>query len=85
MTINLTLPPDLESRLLEYASVTGQDIDRVVIDLVRERLQPSPTNGSDDATVPQEGWSDRFRAWIDGFPPVSHTVDDSRESIYEDR
>ena len=85
MSIELELPPELESRLRREAELAGQDVDSYIRHLLGEQL---PANGSVAPTESQlsdEQWRDQLLAWAESFPPVSHEVDDSRESIYEDR
>ena len=35
-----------------------------------------------DETQPDNAWLQRLREWADSHSPVSHSVDDSRDSFY---
>ena len=83
MTLTLSFPPETEAKLRERAAASGKDVETIVREAVEEKLA-SPT-GPAPATMTREQWSAELHAWAASHPPVSHFVDDSRESIYADR
>jgi len=85
MSMRLNLPADLQSRLEQQAELAGQDAASFVLEVVRERLRDLDADGLKANELSNADWSGRLQAWADSFPQVSHSVDDSRESIYEDR
>ena len=91
MTIKLELPPELEPRLRNQAELAGMDVDRFVLALVRAGLQFTETVETaaeeEPTELSYEEWSARFHDWVENFPKAKGQVqvDDSRESIYEDR
>ena len=82
MTIELKLPPEIESQLREEAALAGKEVTRFVADAIRERLRGLDTNGAGALELSSADWTARLQAWADSFPPLNHAVDDSRESIY---
>ena len=84
MTLTLSFPPEVEACLGERAAAAGQDVESFVREAVEEKLATAAT-----ATGPEgksyEQWAEEFKAWIARHKPVSHFVDDSRESIYAGR
>lgn len=92
MTIELKIPPEWENKIQNYAQLTGMDVDRFVLSLVRAGLQftdTMETAAAEDVTpeLSHEEWSARFHDLVANAPPVrgKGEVDVSRESIYEDR
>ena len=83
MTLTLSLPPDLEARLRERAAASGKDIEGFVREAVEEKLLAAESTGPEGKT--REQWAAEFKAWIESHKPVTHFVDDSRESIYAGR
>lgn len=79
MTIQLQLPPDVESELARQAALAGQDVSTYVAGAVREMLG-GEKNGSQ---VPYDQWREDFRAWVASHRSRNPDFDDSRESIYE--
>jgi len=43
MTLTLSIPPDLERKLRELANSTGQNLDALIIEAVREMVEPKPS------------------------------------------
>jgi hypothetical protein len=82
MTIELKLPPEVESRLLREATLAGQDVTHFVADVVCERLRGVDSKADGQRELSSADWTARLQAWADSFPTVSHPVNDSRESIY---
>jgi len=79
MTIEVQLPPDIESELSQRAELAGQDVSAYVCDAVRQMLDAEP-NG---AEVSYEQWHKDFRAWVESHRSRNPDFDDSRESIYD--
>lgn len=57
--------------------LAGHRLRVIVLDEVR------PTSTQD--TLSPEVWAARLEDWAFNRPPITHFVDDSRESIYKDR
>lgn len=83
MTLNLSLPPELEARLRERAAATGKDVESFVREAVEEKITATAPSGPEGKSPEQ--WSAELRAWAASHAPVTHSVDDSRESIYAGR
>lgn len=83
MTLTLSLPPHLEARLRERAAASGKDVEGFVREAVEEKLLASEPTGPEGKT--REQWAAEFKAWVESHKPVTHFVDDSRESIYAGR
>jgi plasmid stability protein len=83
MTVIVSLPPELETRLRERAARAGQAVDAFVRDAVEEKLACEGTNTERGLTSQQR--LAEFEAWIADRQPVNSIVDDSRDSIYEGR
>jgi len=84
MTLQITLPPELEATLQRRAAAAGQDVATFVQAMVSERLAEEEESES-YRPLPH----DEFRRWLDDgislHPAIAHAVDDSRESIYAGR
>jgi hypothetical protein len=81
MSLEIRIPPEMEQDVRERASAAGEDVQTFVIKVVQASLV-APN------TAPQQGtpeWRAEFKAWVEGHPKIEHEVDDSRESIYDDR
>lgn len=48
-------------------------------------VKPAPMRNLNEQQKAYDAWVGRLRTWSDSHPPVTHFVDDSRESIYEGR
>jgi predicted transcriptional regulator len=82
MTLTLSFPPDVEARLRQQAAALGKDVETVVREAVEAKLAEIVAG---IPSIPTDRWQAEFDAWVAGHDPVSHTVDDSRESIYAGR
>jgi hypothetical protein len=90
MTLTISLPPDTEAKLRDQAKASGKDMGTFVREAVEEKLraigEPRPARD-----LSNEQWLIQFNAWMDDVAkrasvyPAGFIVDDSRESIYEDR
>jgi hypothetical protein len=82
MTITINLPADAEKKLREAAARRGETLEAYLEWLAAQ----SAGNGARPAAkrTPEERVAE-FRAWAASHAPVTHFVDDSRESIYEGR
>ena len=88
MTIQFELPPELESKIQHHAQLAGMDVNRFVLALVRAGLLFTETveAAAEEPTISPEEQAARLREWVRRFPRRGDShVDDSRESIYEDR
>ena len=85
MSLTLPLSPEMEAELQKRAAAAGTDVTEFVLDALQEKPAQRPKRPKRKAKreMSHEEWPARLRAWADGFPPVTHFVDDSRESIYE--
>ena len=84
MTLTLSFPPEVEARLRERAAAAGKDVESIVREAVDEKLAAVATPTGPEGKS-YEQWAAEFKAWIASHKPVSHFVDDSRESIYAGR
>jgi plasmid stability protein len=83
MTLTLSFPPETEAKLRDRAAASGKDVETIVREAVDEKLAAEATTPG--PTESAEEWVARFKAWVESHPPVTHFVDDSRESIYAGR
>ncbi len=91
MTIQITLPPELEAELRRRAAEAGQDpstyVRKSVECLLRNEtptVQPAVEGDLAPSPIlsPQQK-VEELRAWIASQPRRGVIADDSRESIYE--
>lgn len=80
MTLNLSLPAELEARLRQRAARAGQTVDAFVRDAVEEKLASDAPAAARGLTPEQRLAA--FEAWIADRPRVDHFVDDSRAGVY---
>lgn len=85
MSIELELTPEMESRLRREAELAGQDLSGYIRQLLGTQLPKNGTVDSTESDLSDDQWRDELLAWAGSFSPVAGKVDDSRESIYEDR
>jgi len=86
MTLNLSLPPEMEAKLKARAAAAGQDVGAFVRGAVEAKLA-DPTWETSASTKPRQGspeWFALYNAWIAGHPALQHLADDSRDAIYSD-
>lgn len=83
MTLSLPLTPELEARLRRRAAAAGKDVAEYLLYVVEEDLAMS-AEVPETADSPNQ-WEKAFDAWAAGHPRLDTIIDDSRESIYEDR
>ena len=83
MTVHISLPPDMEVRLQQRAQAAGKDVPTWVREAVEEKL--ATESSETQAVRTSQQWEAEFDVWIANHKPVSHFVDDSRDSIYADR
>ena len=80
MTLTLHLSPETESRLIQWANLTGTNPETVALEALLEKLSDEPL------ALPQATSANEFQAWLVAHPvSAATTLDDSRESIYEGR
>ena len=80
MTLTLQLTPETESRLREWASVTGKNPETVALEALREKLS------DENVLLSQAASAAEFQTWFVAHPgSCTSALDDSRESIYEGR
>jgi hypothetical protein len=80
MSITLQIPPDLEQRLAAEAVRLQLPVEVVALDALQEVLGIQ----SDEKREDSQKWERDLWEWIESHKPISHFVDDSRESIYGD-
>ena len=83
MTLTLSFPPETEARLRERAAASGKDVETIVREAVDQTLAAEANTPRSDRSA--EEWVAEFMTWVNSHPPVTHFVDDSRESIYAGR
>lgn len=88
-TVNIS--DDTYRRLVRRAAARNLSVQALVEPLL-DRLGAAETEATDPNTIPYEEWRKRFegmiadaQAWSERNLPPGFVVDDSRESIYEDR
>jgi hypothetical protein len=82
MTLNINLSVEMEAKIRALATASGQDVEAFVLNALDEKLAVEDVADSAKSAESFEAWLQR---WIALHPQVGHTVDDSRESIYEGR
>jgi hypothetical protein len=83
MTLTLSFPPETEAKLRQRAAAADKDVETLVREAVDEKLAAEGPVGPEGKTG--EELAAEFLAWVESHPPVTHFVDDSRESIYAGR
>ncbi|MDZ4780507.1 MAG: DUF1778 domain-containing protein [Planctomycetia bacterium] len=81
MTLQLHLTPELELLIRNAAISAGEDVEAFVLRAVQERVAEAREPQRLRPGTPE--WNEFLNAWLATHQPVSHIVDDSRESIYE--
>jgi len=82
MTIQLELPPDVESRLAQQAAQAGQEVAAYIAQAVCQMLVVEH-HGSQSEEASYEKWHEDFQAWLASHPSRNPDFDDSRESLYD--
>lgn len=82
MTITINLPSEAEQKLRAAAGRRGQTLEAYLEWLA---IQSAGSGACPAAERTPEERAAEFRAWAASHVPVTHFVDDSRESIYEGR
>jgi len=82
MTVTINLPSGAEQKLREAAARRGLTLEGYLEHLV---IASAGTDIAPASEKTAEEWVAEFRAWAASRTPVTHFVDDSRESIYEGR
>lgn len=80
MNITLELTPELRDKLAEQAAKLARPLEAVALQAIEESLSAETTTRQ----LSGEEWQRELNAWITSHRPISHLVDDSRESIYGD-
>jgi len=74
----LHLTPELESRLREWANVSGKNPETLALDALQEKLSDG------NVPLPQSASLAEFQSWFASHPcSETRTLDDSRERVYE--
>ncbi|MDZ4847970.1 MAG: hypothetical protein SGI77_01625 [Pirellulaceae bacterium] len=81
MNLRIELPPNLEHTLKLRAAAAGKDVESFVVDSILETLG-LPESPNIAPNLDFQAWLEDVRKLI---PPVTHFIDDSRESIYAGR
>lgn len=82
MSITINLPPDTEQKLREAAARRGKTLEAYLESIAASHAADVGVAASAETA---EEWVAEFRSWAASHAPVTHFVDDSRESIYEGR
>ncbi len=82
MNLLLSLPPEIEAKLLEQSVRTGKVPEELAIRALEEQFRVAEEA---PATLSAEEWVDDIRAWAKGHRHLPHEVDDSRDRIYAGR
>jgi predicted transcriptional regulator len=80
MRITLELSPELRDKLAEQSARLARPLEAVAL----EALEESFSVQTKSRQLSREEWQREFDAWIASHRPISHFVDDNRESIYGD-
>ena len=86
MTVNVTIKPELEARLVARAQSAGQSLEIFIHRVLEREVTPTKAaNGSKPLTGPEKAKA--FRAWAKNFPttnaPALSLDAVSRENIYQ--
>lgn len=82
MSITINLPAETEQKLREAAARRGETLEAYLASMA---ASCAVDVGGPPSEQTAEEWVAEFRAWAASHAPVTHFVDDSRESIYEGR
>lgn len=86
MNLNLNLPKDVETRLIQSAAASGKDVESYLKQLITEQMTEPDLERTDDITLPSpELFAERQAAWVKLHPVLDHAIDDSRKSFYKGR
>jgi hypothetical protein len=89
MTVTLNLAPDLVLRLQKIAEQQGKTLELYLNELAERAVEGGEWSAKHQPNLQKEltpkQWAAELRAWATSHPPVSHFIDDSRESIYAGR
>lgn len=85
MTLQISLSPEVESRLREQAKAAGKDLATFVKEVVEELADRGNGSQVEGGSVPPDKWTGEWHAWAAGHRRLDHVVDDSRENIYAGR
>ena len=81
MTLTIEFPAEIEATLRQRATVAGEDMAQLIQRMVAHQLaaeSPAPRRAPGEFAA-------KMLAWSRLHPVRDRVVDDSRESIYEDR
>jgi hypothetical protein len=85
MSITLEIPPELAQRLAAESARLQLPVEGVALGAIQEVLGgQSHEKQSHEKLENSQEWEKSLWKWIESHKPVSHFVDDSRESIYGD-
>ena len=82
MHLTLHLTPEIETQLNTQAALTGKPPEELVLEALRDKFSLEPSSST---MLPTEEWLRQFDAWVAELQSRNPRVDDSRESIYQDR
>jgi hypothetical protein len=83
--MDLHLPPEIELSLRQHAAIAGMDVEQFAIKAIQSGIASSEMADDDVQPLPKSTWSAEFNAWLASIPKRKTHMDDSRESIYQDR
>lgn len=84
MNLKLDIQPDTQAKLSARATAAGKDVESYVLEVIQEKLAEEVTQSA-SRRLHGEEWHASLDALLSSLPKISHTVDDSREAIYEGR
>jgi hypothetical protein len=91
MTLQVSIQPELEQKLREQVKAAGTDLDSFVREAIEEKIALTSASVDPSKLTPDERrrlwqeWVEETTEIVKKTLPPGHFVDDSRESIYEDR
>jgi hypothetical protein len=85
VTLTIQLPPEIEQKLRERASLFGQSFETYLQEVAELAAKEETAKAPPPPPLSAEEWIAEWRAWADNQPVRPVIADDSRESIYEGR
>jgi hypothetical protein len=84
MTVTLELKPEIESKILEQASIKNLSIENYIQQVLIEHVEESATKSFDEQTPIERARA--WKEWVNSHDYITAPpADDSRDSIYDER